>query len=222
MNINSTMTDKNLEINAARIAEKQLVVKKINEQGYNIKELSDLVDSEDIDYVGLIPYLYDLLSMHYNEWTKSAIVRAIFKYIDSEFHNLANLYKKTKNDDDQSYFKDIIANELVNYAKKNKIHTPVIEDLLLDKNNGKSRIILLDLLKSSKDERHTQLLKKLALDLDLRSNIIFWKSYWMKRDPDLYMEWEEDRRLIKERLRLLLKEEDRLRKEQLKLAGTKK
>ncbi|MYN06240.1 hypothetical protein [Pseudoduganella aquatica] len=185
--INRRLDDERLLRSARLAVEAAPLIAELKEAGMNVRSVWDLVNTAE-SYANAVPVLLKHLQMPYSDRTREGIARAL-AVRDPQVRNawplLVEEYRKAKSGlgfkapgDDKMYelgAKDGLACTLSAAFSKDRL--PEYIELLRDRSNGPSRLLLLSALRRSKDPVVLRLLEDLASDPDLTEELLSWGRF---------------------------------------------
>ncbi|WP_139221301.1 hypothetical protein [Bosea sp. OK403] len=147
------------------------ILAELKEEGFNFESVWELVNSNN-NYARIIPILLRHLSIDYSDRTKEAIARSL-AVPDASYawSTILNEYKKSNAG---TGFKNGLATAISVICSDEFIDE--ISNLLDDKRNGDSRLLILRGLKRFKSQKTKDIIVKLSKDPDFSKEINSWSK----------------------------------------------
>lgn len=165
------------EREAAFASEEAPLIAELNSLGVNVSRVSDLINKPMV-YTAAIPKLVHHLSLNYSDAVRDMIARALgVKEARRYWSTIVSEYRRTplKNPDGSpNRTKDGLAAAIAIICTPETLEQLI--ELVEDKTLGESRILLLRVLRKSKNPRAKNVLEKLEFDSELATEIGSWSK----------------------------------------------
>ena len=185
--INEARRQEALQRSARLTVEEFQLVEELKSVGVEVSSVWDLINTAD-RYENAIPVLLKHLQLNYEDCTREGIARAL-AVRDPQVRNawplLVEQYRKEKSGLGFKAPGDIMMYDLgaknglacTLSAAYTKDRQSEYFELLRDRNNGLSRVLLLPALQRSKDPVVAKVLEELVEDPDLAEELLSWKRF---------------------------------------------